>query len=206
MTAPHADGSTRREPRGSRLRSWARAAGAAAVAGPLAASCADLSLLVSQRIGNFTGGVAGLPAAQGWAELPVGRWLQESEVRVTGVSVCRPEICDRPGMAARLALQGRERAMVARIAERPESLAARPTARSARELAARRKEKRGPTRVSRLTVGDWSGALFALLPATPGGRAAHVVILARPADSAALVAAAEDAETAIDIARAASFW
>jgi hypothetical protein len=202
-----------REPSGSRVR-FSRAV-AAGLAAALLTSCADLgsqiSDQISARIGNHTVAVRALPASDGWAELPVGRWLQESGVTVTGVSFCRPEICARPGFAARLQLEGRERAVIRQIIERPETLTASPSAASTRDRSERRKAGRGkPARsgveVHRLTLGDWSGALYALRPGAGGGNAAHVVVLARAADSVAMIAVAPERDTALSIAGAATWW
>jgi hypothetical protein len=165
----------------------------------LLASCAS----VSQHLGHYTGGVRGLASADGWTELPVGRWLLNDGIRVEAVSICPRDVCAQPGFAARIALSGGESAMISRIRERPETLVTQRLERGARAPAARR---RGQTEMSPLTLGDWSGGLFTLRPATSGGHAAHVAVLARAGDSTALIVAAPEQDAALALARAATWW
>jgi hypothetical protein len=156
-----------------------------------------------QQLQNYSGGIAGLASADGWAQLPTGRWLLEDGVQVVGLSICPPEDCAAPGMAARLVLSGKEAAVIRAILERPESLAARPLQRTKGDR--RPRAARGPSEVTRLAIHGWSGAIYTLQPAKPDGRAAHVVILARAPD-AAMLAVAAGRERALEIADRAVRW
>lgn len=185
-----------REPRGSRLRLVM--AGAAIGAG--LAGCAHFL--------HWTGGVEGLPASEGWAEFPIGRWLLDGGVEVQAMSFCPRSDCPSQGLVALIELKGGERAFGEQLARDPMGLFRRVEAASRQRVARQggRSEPRGPTEVRPLRIGDWRGAAISLAPRPGKGRPAHAVVLKAPETRSTflLVSIAEDAAEADAYARQAT--
>ncbi len=201
----------KREPRGSRCRfqvppsvrpACRTVLAGSALAGGLIllAGCSDLHLPLL--------GAEGLSPAGGWVVTPTERWLTEPGVTPETLLFCALETCADQVLVARFRLTGREQDIARRIAENPEPVfaslpesrrsASRPTNRQGRQPSSL------PPRISRFGFAGWSGARIMLESSTIPGRAAHLVVLARPRDHRLLVVVAPDAQRAEEAARAAA--
>lgn len=158
----------------------------------LLASCGPL--------GHWTGGVAGLPARDGWSELPIGRWLAEGPVTVEAFSICPPDTCARQGAVAALVLHERERAVAAELARNPARFAAAALrAMNERKLRQRsRLNSGGALRImpKPVEIAGWRGAAFQLTSAAGSARSAYVLALAAPAHDRLLIAVSDSREGA----------
>jgi hypothetical protein len=201
---------TQREPKGSRLRLGSRVrlgliglgAGAALAAGLQGCGVFD----------HFSTSVPGLPEDGRWAQLPVGRWLMEPGVEVTGIAYCRAEICGQPGFVARLRVTGPDAPLARAIADQPEALLSRKPAPRwmgpARQVSRQGQRQTtppapGPTRITRASQGAWRGAEVELQPRSAKGKAAHVVVLAEPGTGQVLVTLSDTIEQARALSAAA---
>jgi len=156
-------------------------------------------------IGHYSSGIAGLPPDGRWDQLPIGRWLMDPGVEVDGIAYCRAAVCEEPGFAARLRLNGAEAMLVRQIASKPEPLLTRRPEPSWRRIANHRREQNpGPTRVTRYALGNWRGAEVALFPRSANGKAAFAVVLARLDDGALVIAVAETTDAARRLAASAA--
>jgi hypothetical protein len=159
------------------------------------ASCSELPLPVL--------GTDGLSPGAGWVVTPTERWLTEPGLTPEALVFCALESCSDRVLVARFALSGREQEIARRIADHPERVFATLPAAGRTRRGAAPKPPSPPPRVSRLSVGGWSGARVALESRSMPGRAAHLVVLARPRDGRLLIAVAPEADRAEEAARAA---
>ncbi len=147
---------------------------------------------------HFTGGLTGLAAEDGWFELPVGRWLVADGIQARAVSVCPPARCGAPGLVARFTLSGREAAAADRIASNPARTLAPPRA------AGGGKKAIPPPSVVAASIDGWRGARITIAGTKQAGRAAHVMVLAKPAGDRrdVVLAVSDNPDSAVALATA----
>ncbi len=175
------------------------------------AVAALLLLLPLASCGAFGPGLAGLPAAQGWAPLPLRDWLIEDSFRPHTLVICRAETCAAPAMVAVFEASGTEAEAYARmIAHDPTRLIQRPanTETTAPRKAARPAKKPAHpgsiTTTERLMADGLEGQRITITSKSADVRAVSAVILQKRHSKGLTVvlAVAADRDNALAFAKA----
>lgn len=161
---------------------------------------------------GFDAGIAGLPAASGWAPLPTHDWLLNEGLGPAKIVYCEVPTCPRPAVVATFSAEGEEAGRLLRALADPTALlrAKRVTVATARDP----RQKSNPTKekpksreaAERIEADGFAGYRVTLSPEIAGGHQAYAVVLtARDGDKVrAALAVTTDPDAALEEARAAA--
>lgn len=168
--------------------------GALALALMLIAGCAD----------HFGPGLVQLAAGRGWEPLPIRNWVVNDGITPKAIVYCPPEDCIRPGVAALLALEGREAAeMEKALALDPARLAREFSKRAANSKTKRAAKAASTTTVSRFKLDEANGILVEIRAKEGSRLAATAIVFARKDKALAMaIAVTTESQAARDYVRA----
>lgn len=131
--------------------------------------------------GHFGGGVATLPAGDGWQPLPVRDWLTNDGLEPGALVVCPPAACARPAVALLFSAEGdAARALEANLADTAALLRGRPRPKprtiGGKPAPEKTPRVRSATRISRGIEDGRDVTRAVIMPEAGIGRAAFATI------------------------------